>query len=1180
MLLRHLRSLIVVCASFLWIAPLDAADLPTLKPLTPLRLDLASSSMVIVAPQTSEYRRLAKQLCDELARVTHRVPRIVSDSTAPTDLGAGPIVVLGNLMDSRLARRLYFEAYDFTDYAWPSPGGHVVRTIRDPWGTGAHVIMLGGSDTAGASEATKVLAALVRQRGSTLGYVNQVKLGRWASLIEASSANLLRSDSDATWMRSGSGSGFWDHQVQIAKAATGYLRTGNEAFLTPFRRELRYWLDHTVSGIYYPTGDVKSQVHGFINTILIPWDLVADHPAFSLAERHKIDADFLWVLSSTEGPGRIEHESRKRQVRSNHGTRAGMDAFFGGRYFSRRYGLEEGRHWLEIADRYFAPQMDCYKPYEDSWGHQWAASMSDVLVYYLAADKYEYLQSRGFKLAADRALIAHPPKHAPLNYMSACAAASGDTGYLSGWADKDDRRYQLVARLNGRGDEFLRGFCTGEPVISRNDVLGVAEAPLDKLWYETINRVNQNEGILYVNTVPREACFDKISLREGWSDNDYYLLLDGISGGGHAFQDANCIVRYAKHGVIWANGTYQTTGTATVRAQNGVFTALDGTGAGRLHRYARKLYAGSSGDYMAVAAALEGLGDVDWQRHVVRKRGSWTVVIDRAIAKRSGELLAERHWHIAGQVTPTSDGLVSESAGQYLHLQTVGVRPEGMRGKIDRAEIVRTRAVPARPLAIAALLYVNSSPDKRDARLTETDLGWRVEAADGVDLLIPNDSGAGMTIVSRQGAAVIGSASAKAAPGYSQAVAASPVVGQPTLPPQPPVSVITLPWHELHVGQSSITAIARADDGRLAAGTAQGNVVLFGAGGARQATAKLPSAIVSLHYFGGDLLVGEERGVLSRMAADSRTRWQHAIPYVNIPWPNWGEGKSRIREIASADMRGDGQTEILVADADRRVYAFSDRGRELWRTSVEWGVYTAMSVGTYHGRFALLGGTSQPSVWGRCLLYGAQGKVLAHYARPDLQSWCTPSQFRDMRLADLDGDGKAEIVNAVDTDCRQLVVYKEDGEVLWDADVAGSAEAVAVVLTNGTRGPVVYCASASGYVYAFDGRTGTRRWVCFVGEPTHFVAPTLGDRVIAAARSGRVFIIGHGGELIGAVSLGQPITGLLRPGEDRQANAVVLGTRDGRLLLLPNTSSQKPTVVNTESYTPAARGRMRTAENL
>ena len=44
--------------------------------------------------------------------------------------------------------------------------------------------------------------------------------------------------------------------------------------------------------------------------------------------------------------------------------------------------------------------------------------------------------------------------------------------------------------------------------------------------------------------------------------------------------------------------------------------------------------------------------------------------------------------------------------------------------------------------------------------------------------------------------------------------------------------------------------------------------------------------------------------------------------------------------------------------------------------------------------------------------------------------------------------------------------------------------------------------------------------------------------------------------LAGAVALGQPITGLLRPGEDRSENAVVLGMGDGRLLLLPEAHRQ------------------------
>ena len=44
-----------------------------------------------------------------------------------------------------------------------------------------------------------------------------------------------------------------------------------------------------------------------------------------------------------------------------------------------------------------------------------------------------------------------------------------------------------------------------------------------------------------LRTVPYEQTFDKVYFRSGWTDDDY-LLLDGISGGSHSYQDGNCIV--------------------------------------------------------------------------------------------------------------------------------------------------------------------------------------------------------------------------------------------------------------------------------------------------------------------------------------------------------------------------------------------------------------------------------------------------------------------------------------------------------------------------------------------------------------------------------------------------------------------------------------------------------------
>ena len=67
---------------------------------------------------------------------------------------------------------------------------------------------------------------------------------------------------------------------------------------------------------------------------------------------------------------------------------------------------------------------------------------------------------------------------------------------------------------------------------------------------------------------------------------------------------------------------------------DGTFVALDGEGAGNLHRYARLLYTHEETEFLAVGSALEGLGDVDWQRHTVRRRGAWTLVVDRIVVRR------------------------------------------------------------------------------------------------------------------------------------------------------------------------------------------------------------------------------------------------------------------------------------------------------------------------------------------------------------------------------------------------------------------------------------------------------------------------------------------------------------------------------------------------------------------
>ena len=74
---------------------------------------------------------------------------------------------------------------------------------------------------------------------------------------------------------------------------------------------------------------------------------------------------FLHVAESDEGTAQIAEISATRAVRFNHHTRSGLDAFFVGRFFARRYGLPEAQAWLATAERLFAPQLASAKPAPD-----------------------------------------------------------------------------------------------------------------------------------------------------------------------------------------------------------------------------------------------------------------------------------------------------------------------------------------------------------------------------------------------------------------------------------------------------------------------------------------------------------------------------------------------------------------------------------------------------------------------------------------------------------------------------------------------------------------------------------------------------------------------------------------------------------------------------------------------
>ena len=1094
-----------------------AEDSLPLTPLAPFVLGLASPSCAILCSEDLVLRAAAKTLASAIARAGEPPPRILDDAVDPATLGRGPVVVMGSLTLGVAARRLYFTGYDFTDYSWPGKGGYVVRTIRDPFGTGAHVLMLGGSFPKDIAAAAHRAVRIVADSGPKLGYLNVVKLGANADAIKARSETFLSSE-PTTWKRIG-GNGSWNYIKQIHWAGMGFLRTGDEAYLKPFCRELLWFFYHDV--INRPDDLGPAQIHSTIDDLLLLWDLVADHPAFA-KRRTDIDEKFLFLACSGEGGRPMRRQGW--QLRSNHGIGRALDSYFLGRYFQRRYGIEEGNEWMQIADNHFLPQMQAFKSYEDNSYHQFHVSLALTLYYALATGKEDYIGGDVLRQIMDRAIIAHRVGRGPATYLSAYATAIDDPRYLALMACRGSDGYiEYCAGMSGASviGENLRAFCGFTQPATHDELLGVAVAPLDPIWHESMR--SRTDGGQFLVTTPAEHCFDKIAVRDGFRPEDFYMLIDGLCGGGHSFQDSNCIVQYQDHGYPWLKQEYGNFGPtcSTVRQQNGVFVALDGQGPGAVHRCARLLYARKLGaGHDAVGSALEGIGDIDWQRHILRKKGAWTLVIDRAVANRAGEAYVERNWHVRGDATATADGLIAKQGEHVFHLQSAGLSPDAMSGAGDRTEIVRAHLDAHESVEIASLIHVDRPGSDRVFRLEQASGGWRVyEAEDVVNVTVGPDGIALSTAMS------------------------GAVRSAQTLPLLPAAPDVELPWATMDVG-NCVTAVA-VGNGRVAAGTQGGIVAVYGFDSRLVWRKTVTSKVLSLHFVQDDLLVGENNGTLSRYDPSGKQRWSVTIPYETLSWAHWSLKRSSILEIASADIDRDGAQEILISNGDARVYAFSGSGKQLWRHRVKWGLYTAMTPIIDDGAFALLGGARGPTLRGRLFIIDAHGKHAGGLNCPSMES----QRFRDLRRMEPGADGNRKIICTRDVSNRQLMCSDGKRNTVWHADVGGSPTALALRTIEGRAQAL--CASLCGYIHAFDARTGRRDWLCYVGDRAEMLWPRRDGSVVAVCASGKAFVLDAGGALVGQEQLGVAVTALLRTGDHRASPAILpVGTEDGTLRLL------------------------------
>ena len=224
--------------------------------------------------------------------------------------------------------------------------------------------------------------------------------------------------------------------------------------------------------------------------------------------------------------------------------------------------------------------------------------------------------------------------------------------------------------------------------------------------------------------------------------------------------------------------------------------------------------------------------------------------------------------------------------------------------------------------------------------------------------------------------------------------------------------------------------------------------------------------------------------------------WEYSLPG-KIEWG--------MTALAVYDLDGDGALEIIAADDVGHVVCLSRDGEKLWQYDGNHGHGMCPAVG-------YIGDREEPVI----ILAGPKTAMLCLDVRGKRLWEVKGINGASPVIADLDGNGKNEIVGAMD---NALIAVDAKGKVLWKLETPRIIDSsIAVGDANEDGITDIYAVDLSGYVVCAD-PAGKKQWSADVRERSRR-SPTVGDvdgdgalEVVVAGYSGELFLFSGNGDL-------------------------------------------------------------------
>ncbi|MBN1673162.1 MAG: VCBS repeat-containing protein [Kiritimatiellae bacterium] len=1113
--------------------------LKPLYPATPVVVDGRARAFVAI-PSDTAFLGIARELQAAVRRRSgaalpiERAGAIV-DANWTVDhkrIDGRTIVALGNVNNNPVLARLYGEDYVAADSIYPGAGGHVVRTVHDPWATGVNVLVLAGSDAAGVK---KAISVLLDRHFSGSGRDLVLKQPVVDVVFEKKAYPFFPDETKASYSKR-------QHQYRTVEAymeeypldpAVPAKTNGTSGSVTGFL--------NSIGETYFRTGEQKllelmryrmDKYRAALNRVVIPehknmsartathvhgWDLVEELPIWTDDERLAVANALLTdALAGHERCG-FQHavkEGYVQKLEENHGTFSAQRSYAGNHYFHKYYRRPDTEYWMKCADAVFSAQASTFQILEDAAGYLWYAPHSTVQYAFESGDLTYLTRGVAYHHAKSMAMAC-------INNLG-LSAGFGDSPGLTIWA-----AYEYLAPVAWfHRCPYLSWIVrrklprsTGGRVFSNHMVFDLDVEPKEPVEWTGVQSIPLYENPLGKERrsmtkvfAPKEEVapdlFNKIVFRENWAESGQYLLLDGAGvwgdapgPHGHKHNDVNAIINFTDEGRMWlVDHTYE---ARAFQEHSGVELLREGASTHPERALARLLAREDGREYGLSKTRLGG-----WTRSIFWKKGRYFLVLDETAASKDGDYVARCSFKGLGEDELVGRELRLSQKGAFCRIVSDG----SARLLVEREEFQNSGGWPRE--------YPHAEPVAKFFRQDKVRTLKGGESVTFMNLLYaygPESEAGAVTMtpvshtcarVTDRGESVLfGTGRVPGTDKDAEIFVVAP-------------GYVHAPGTGLDAGAAArILAVATSgagSAGRAPSGAQSGQGTIRGLIPRQR---KLGAALDALRVcdLDGDgrpeWLAGESDGLALYDASGTR-RWL-------------APAGARVRAMDVGDLNGDGRLEIAFGSDDRKVRVVASDGQLMWD-------------------------------------YACKESAPGRHAPPLVDA---------VRIADLDHDGKQEVV-AIG---NWVHVLNHDGRLRWEqymkfgrGRISGDATCVDVADIDGDGKKEVLVGFLTSYsvMRAMDHR-GT------IVAPRSFLEHMHAGFYVAPPRECAILdLFGSGGESKQLVCLSKGKLALFLADQDHKTERAGAGQIDSPCLTLshwqPSPTNATILVVANEAYGVAA----------